>query len=72
MQLLIALVLMPIILMFTALLGYFVGIILEVTPLIGDLLENDVVDTPTLMAWLGIGMMWFAMLVPKGGGNNAK
>jgi small-conductance mechanosensitive channel len=65
MEMLKALIVTPLILMLVALLGYFMGCILSITPLIKDLLASDQVNVPSIMAWLFVASTTFAFFAPK-------
>lgn len=67
MSALFGLILLPIALAVVALLGYFIGIILVVLPIIGDLLTVPGVSTPTILAWVFVIAFMIAMFTNKSG-----
>jgi hypothetical protein len=65
MGLLLALLLTPILLMLVALFGYFMGVILTYTPLVNELLATELLDAPTILAWLFVGSFVWNLFAPR-------
>jgi hypothetical protein len=70
MSALLSLILIPAALMLVALLGYFFGVILSVTPLIGTILTVEGVDTPTVLAWVFVAAFMLALMTGAGKGDS--
>lgn len=72
-MLLLALALMPVILGLVGLFGYFFGVLLVKTPLLGELLTGSLIseaNVPTLMAWIFIAAVVFSTYAPRVGGDS--
>ncbi|WP_079516557.1 hypothetical protein [Rossellomorea marisflavi] len=67
MNTLLGIILLPITLAVLALLGYFFGVILAITPLIGSLLDFGFISTPTMLAWVFVGAFTLGLFNRKGG-----
>ena len=68
MRFLLNLIVIPVGLIFMALIGSFFGVIVDIIPVIGNAIRVDFASTPALMAWLFMGALIFGAL----SGNSPK